>query len=612
MSFIDKKFVRRKSSLKMELISYNLLLIIIPLIITSLVSYRVYKKSMLQEVSEYSLKIINQLSSNIDMYLEDMVSISILTMYDKELQNILKKDDETYYIDEKYANLYREDKLKNFLFMLNNLRTEIDAVFIYGNDGHVYHNIKGRGIIGASGYNSEYDYKKSDWYKRAKQADGKSIIIETHKQEQILGEVNEVFSVAKIIKDINYGNEIGTILIDVNLTNIERICRNVIYSESEQIIIFDGHGNIVFSTVQNVRGSLARQIFDRIRDNEFGSYLEYFLDKEHLVTYTTSNYSSWKVVRFVPATHLLSALQFIKRLTFAVILLFMVFAAVLLFVISSKITSPVYKLREQMKLVEKGELNASVDVVSNNEIGQLSDSFNRMVRRLRDLVHRVYEVQLQKKEAQLIALQSQINPHFLYNTLDSIHMMAEMNNDFEVSRMVTTLAKLLRYSISSGSDFVKIADELDHVRNYIAIQQIRYENKFKFFSEVNEECKEYSTLKLTFQPLVENCIYHGFKNKKGKGFILLSIEKVNESLLIKIIDNGIGMTEERLAHVRGMLGKYDKSLDHKSIGISNVNNRIKNSFGEKYGIEVYSNQGIGTEVHLLIPAVIKNGEVGIQ
>mgnify|MGYP000927466263 FL=1 len=603
LRFITDRFLAFKSSLKVELISYNLILIILPLLITSIISYNVYRKSIFEEVSEYSLKIISQLSSNIDMYLEDMVSISILTMYDKELLNILKKSDATYYIDPKYADIYREDKLKNFLFMLNNLRTEIDGVFIYSNDGRVYHNIKGKGIVGASNYNSKYDYKKSFWYKRAKEANGKSIIIETHKQEQVLPGDMEVFSVAKIIKDINYGNEIGTILIDVNLSNIERICKKVIYNEREQIIIVAESGNAIFSTLQNEKSDIVRQLYNRVKDSEHGSFLEFFLNEEHLVTYTTSQYSAWKVIRFVPITQLLNATQFIKKSTFTVIALFMLFSIILLFVILNKITSPVYKLREQMKLVEEGELNVSVDVGSNNEIGQLSDSFNKMVSKLRDLVHRVYEVQLQKKEAQLIALQSQINPHFLYNTLDSIHMMAEINQDFEVSKMVTTLAKLLRYSIKSGSDFVKVCDEVEHVRNYVAIQQVRYENTFKFFTEISEDIDQYLILKLVLQPLVENCIYHGLKYKKDNSFILISAEKANDLITVKVIDNGKGMTEERLSYVRRILDNHDRSMTQESIGISNVNNRIKTYFGEKFGLEIYSSLDVGTEVRLLIPAV---------
>lgn len=598
------KFTFIKSGLKFQLTLYIVILIIVPLVITSIVSYKVYRNSLLNETSNYSLKIVNQLNSNIDRYLEDMVSLSILPMYDKDLQNMLKNSDEGYdYINHGSIELYKQDKLHNFLFMLNNLRTEIDGVFIYGIDGKVFYNIRGKGIVGAGKINEKFNYKDSDWYKKAKIANGKSVIIETHLQDQVIASDKKVFSIAKIIKDINNGYDIGTILIDVDLSNIDEICKNVIYSSNERIIIFDKSGKIAYSSFDLSNKNIESISFDKMKDVNHGSFYAILFGEEYLITFSISQYSEWKTVRLVPVAQLLNVTTFIKKLTFFTSALCLIFAVIFLLFIANRISSPIHELKEKMRLVEKGDLNTKVEIKSKNEIGILGDGFNKMVVRLKELVHRVYEVQLQKKEAQLIALQNQINPHFLYNTLDSIHMIAEINGDYEASKMIITLSRLLRYSIKSGNDLVTVGDEVEHIKNYITIQQIRYENKFKLFIDIHENLLEYKILKLVLQPLVENCIYHGLKNKDVDCYILVSAEVVGDLISLKVTDNGAGMSVERLTKVINSIKNYDKNTEQKSIGISNVNNRIKTYFGEEFGLSVYSNTNVGTEIHLVIPAM---------
>jgi two-component system, sensor histidine kinase YesM len=603
LRYLKYKFIIIKHSLQFQLTLYNFILIIIPLVVTSIISYSIYKNSMLNEISDYSLKIVNQLNNNIDTYLEDMVGISILPMYDKDLQNFLQNGNGYDYTDQKNIDLYKQDKLHNFLFTLNNLRTEIDGVFIYSSEGKVYYNIRGKGIVGSGKINEKYDYTSSEWYKKAKAENGKSVIIGTHLQDQVLASDKRVFSIAKIIKDINYGTDIGSILIDVDLSKIEEICKGVIYSNRERIIILDNSDKIIYSSLGAEKIDAVNTGLKKMEGVEHGSYYSDLYGEEYLVTFTKSQYSEWRTVRLVPIVQLLHATQIIKRLTFVISMLSMFFAVLFLFFIAKKISYPIHKLKSKMELVEKGDFDVSVDIKSKNEIGMLGDKFNKMVTKLRDLVRTVYQVQIQNKEAQLIALQNQINPHFLYNTLDSIHMMAEINSDFEVSKMITTLAKLLRYSIKSSNDLVTIRDEIKHVKNYITIQEVRYENKFKFFLDIDKTLEEYKILKLILQPLVENCIYHGIKDNEAACYILVTAELEGDLITIRVIDNGMGMTEERLAEVKESIIKNDRNVEEKSIGICNVNNRIKTYFGEKFGLEVSSKQNAGTEISIHIPAV---------
>jgi len=608
MGYFIKKILRFKKSLKQirlglraELVCFIMLLIILPLLLFSVVSYNIYKNSLLKESSEYSYKIISQTSANLDMYIEGMINLSLMPLYDKEIIEQLENNVSSYYINKQYAEMYKIDKFKNLMFMMNNLRTEIDGVFIFSIDGSVYHNIQGKGIIGTYNYNNNYDYKKSEWYMLAKEAGGKSIIIGTHKQEQVLPGDKDVFSLAKIIK--SGGREIGAMLIDVNLNRIEQICEEVIYGPDEGIIVFDEKGGIILSTFSDIPKEHTLLLFEKIYEEDTGNISTNVAGKNYLVTYKRLNYTEWKVVRMVAIDRLLNPTRFIKQITTLIFVLCIGFSIVLVYILTTRITKPIYMLIKEMERVENGDLTVHVNIHSNNEIGKLGKSFNKMVDKLNNLIYRVYTAELRQKETQIAALQSQINPHFLYNTLDSIHMMAEINMDYEVSRMVTCLADILRYSISRHMDVVSIADEICHVENYIALQEVRYGDKLKFFIDIPEEIKTAAILKLTIQPIIENSIYHGMDSRKERNFIILKAEKKEGIVIITIIDNGKGMTKEQLQKVRNTIEVDTINTNAKSIGLSNVNQRLKAHFGAHFGIEIDSTLGKGTEVKITIPFI---------
>ncbi|MCM1125625.1 MAG: sensor histidine kinase [Lachnospiraceae bacterium] len=285
---------------------------------------------------------------------------------------------------------------------------------------------------------------------------------------------------------------------------------------------------------------------------------------------------------------------------------FIAFAGILiLFILLSysiplSITRPITKLGEVTDQVAKGNLSVRSDVETGAEVGMLSDSLNTMIDKINELLEQVKKEQIRLRKAEFELLQSQINPHFLYNTLDAIVWLAEAGEQRRVVSMVGSLSDFFRTSLNQGKDIIPIREELQHVRSYLEIQQVRYQDILRYEICVPEELDIYLIPKITIQPLVENALYHGIKNKRGAGKIVISGQKNEDTFIIQIKDNGIGISRERLEEVQN--GIEQKSLAENAIyGLYNVNERIRLNFGEKYGISIESVYGEGTIVSILLP-----------
>lgn len=264
------------------------------------------------------------------------------------------------------------------------------------------------------------------------------------------------------------------------------------------------------------------------------------------------------------------------------------------------ITHPIRKLSEVTDQVAKGNLTVRAQVRSGVEVSILSDSMNTMIDKINELLEQVTKEQTRLRKAEFQLLQSQINPHFLYNTLDAIVWLAEAGEQKKVVSMVGSLSEFFRTSLNQGKDIISIKEELQHVRSYLEIQQVRYQDILKYEIHVPEELDKYLIPKITIQPLVENALYHGIKNKRGLGRIVVNGKKEENFFVIQIEDNGIGISEERLLQVRD--GIQHKVPTEKDIyGLYNVNERIRLNFGEEYGISIESTYGEGTVVSIFLP-----------
>jgi len=295
---------------------------------------------------------------------------------------------------------------------------------------------------------------------------------------------------------------------------------------------------------------------------------------------------------------------YITMLRFSVVA-FVVIMGLIVFLsyyIPQSITKPIRKLSEVTDQVAKGNLSVRSDVRSGAEVTMLNDSLNTMIDKIEALLEQVTKEQVSLRKAEFELLQSQINPHFLYNTLDTIVWLAESGEQKRVVSMVGSLSDFFRASLNQGKDIVSIKEELQHVRSYLEIQQIRYQDILQYEIDVPEELNGFMIPKITIQPLVENALYHGIKNKRGLGKIIITGVKEKEYFRLIIEDNGIGINKERLMQVRKEI--TNSRTEGKDIyGLYNVNERIRLNFGEEYGITIESNYGEGTTVSVRLPCM---------
>ncbi len=263
-------------------------------------------------------------------------------------------------------------------------------------------------------------------------------------------------------------------------------------------------------------------------------------------------------------------------------------------------TKPITDLVDVTDRVSKGDLGARSVNDSRDEVGVLSKSMNQMIEKINELLSQITKEQIRIREAELELLQSQINPHFLYNTLDTIIWLAEGGDQKKVVDMVKSLSAFFRTSLSRGHDIIPIREELLHAKSYLEIQQFRYQDILEYEIDVPEQFGEYTIPKITIQPLIENALYHGIKNKRGGGRIVICGRQQGDDIVISVTDNGIGMTPERLAEVTdGLTG--GTHFDNAIYGLYNVNERIRLKFGDKYGITLHSVYNEGSTCDILLP-----------
>lgn len=265
------------------------------------------------------------------------------------------------------------------------------------------------------------------------------------------------------------------------------------------------------------------------------------------------------------------------------------------------ITKPVQELSEAAKKIAGGDFSTRVEVATKDEIGELAENVNEMSGRLEELVQKIKEDERKMRHTELRLLQEQINPHFLYNTLDTIIWLVEGNSPDKAVNMVVSLSDFFRIVLSKGKEIITIREEEQHIRSYLEIQQVRYRDILEFDIQIQEELYQYKILKLTLQPIVENSLYHGIKVKRGKGTILVTGYRKDDKIYFDVKDTGVGMTPEELAAIRSKLTKPCKETD-SGFGLANVNERIRMNYGPEYGVTIEAKQGEGTWVQVVIPA----------
>ena len=392
------------------------------------------------------------------------------------------------------------------------------------------------------------------------------------------------------------------IALDISCTNISSYINDVGIGQRGYCFLLDSDGNIVYHPQQQlIYSDLKSENIELIASLPDGTHVE----ENVIYSIETLNGSHWRVVGVSFVQELITdSLWELGRIIFFVSFLILIVMVIISLILSKVVSHPIRTFAEEM---EQFEQNASdftyVPVGGVREVRILSESFSHMVKKLQGLMGTIRDEQRNLRKTELRALQAQINPHFLYNTLDSISWMTERGKKDEAVEMVNALATLFRISISKGHELIPIRDEIQHAESYLQIQSYRYKNQFAYSFDVEDECLDYLCNKITLQPIIENAIYHGINGLVDDGKITITVKSQENNIIMTVEDNGNGMTDEQIETIMNK----DRS-DKSGIGIKNVNDRLKIYFGTEYGITIHSELDEGTRVIILMPKVKEASE----
>ena len=397
--------------------------------------------------------------------------------------------------------------------------------------------------------------------------------------------------------------ESGVLLVDMSFAGIEQVCRSAELPNGGYVYLIDGDGELIYHPRQQlIYAGLLKENTQAAAGYRDGSLVETFEGEKRQITVKTVGYTGWKLVGVAPAGPVAGGFGAMFPFGLSLLLFSAFLLAFLNFRISEGITDPIRRLKQSVRQMEAGREDVEIEEAGCYEVQRLGHAIRSMVSTMRHLMQDIIQQESQKRRSELEVLQSQINPHFLYNTLDSVIWMTEAGRYQEAIQMVTSLARLFRISLSRGKSIIPLQDELEHARHYMTIQEIRYKNRFSTRILAQNGTEGLYTLKLVVQPILENAIYHGMAACEDDGLILVTARREGGDVVIEVADNGTGMRPEVVAQ---LLDEDRAAPPGKGsgIGVRNVHRRIRLTFGEPYGLTIRSEPDEGTVVQIRLPAL---------
>lgn len=589
-NFLDSMMRRlsvwyRRSSIQVVIsLSFTIVAVIGMILLGSALLLR-FSSSTDALLAEDSRRILDQVNLNLDSYLRGMMRVSD-TMYYRVIKN---------------ADL-AEDSIgagMNLLYETN--RDTVVSIAVFSQNG---------GLVSATPLSSlkrQARPAQQEWFTAAAEKI-ENLHFSTPHVQNLFEDPDYLYrwvvSLSRQVELTRAGTiESGVLLVDMNFGGIEQICKDVDLGGSGYLYLIDGDGEIIYHPRQQlIYASLLRENNRAAAGYEDGSHREEFEGKTRQVTVKTVGYTGWKLVGVVPAESLASNHIQLRLFGVFIVLFFIFFLVFVNLGVSDRIAVPIKALEQSVKELEAGSETVDIAIGGPYEVQHLGNSIRSMVSTMRQLMDDIIRQEESKRKSELDVLQSQINPHFLYNTLDSIVWMIENNRYDDAIVMVTSLARLFRISLSRGRTLITVGEELEHARHYMTIQKMRFKNKFTSEIRADGEALSCETVKLVVQPIVENAIYHGMEYADGDGEILVWAHIEGEDLYIDVTDNGPGMRQEQVDRLlREDGGPAAPSRRGSGIGLRNVHQRIQLTYGKPYGLEIESEPDEGTNIRIHLP-----------
>lgn len=587
---------------KLLIIISGLIIAIVILISTS--NYILYSRNFTKQTINQTQQIIEQVSINIDTYLEELFRLNLAPYYDDEIMKELEQE----YIT-KSSGLNRKRVIENFLASVMTLpRSEILRVYIL-TEANLYSYIR-------TPYDmKDYDnYKETTWYQQA-MASSTPVLIPIHSEKVFGDKTTQLISVAQRIRSKEDNSKVLAIIkVDADYSGIKSICDQVQLKEKGSLFIIDENKNMVYQNNQLDQKDIIQKL--KIEDLKNGSNFTRRIDSEkYIINVASLTSTDLKVIAINSYNELNKDAKAIRNSTILLAILCTLLAVAVLFVFIQSFLKPLFNIVSLMKHVQNGDLSVQVETKSNDEIGYLARSFNKMIRRITEILDRntqlikdVYESRYLQKEAQYNILCSQIKPHFLYNTLNTISLLIKCKDTKGAINSIEKLSYFLR-GIMNADKNITLSTEMEIVDAYLGIQKARYGDHLSYEITISPDYQEYLIPALTLQPIVENSIIHGCEVKRGKSTIHMYSSVEEHYFMVHIVDDGVGIEENKLKSINEELSRVtsiedttcENSSITESIGLINVNKRIKLKYGDEYGLKILSSETEGTEVILHLP-----------
>ncbi|MFP4483610.1 MAG: cache domain-containing protein [Spirochaetaceae bacterium] len=571
--------------IKTKLIASFLVLGFVPMVALTLFIYTSYEEGLKRNAERYTREVLNQVDRSIQTYLNDIFRILSLRNNYYVSQYINLTHIESSPATTRFAYRIWED----FNFLLDT-KTNLHDIVIVTHDGQAVSSL-GEYVI---------DPDAAPVYRALQDADrDRTFFQPTYYSPH----GRFLFSVGKPIIDSG-GRNIGVMRMDIDARLFDEVLSGVNLGESGFVAIVDGNGRIVYHPDKRYIGAAFDSIVpgNMIHHGREGHFTYSRGDDTHLVTYHQWDTSDWKFVSVSDRAEIIENLAWLRIVAILALGLgFAAFVVFLSFYLSSVIMNPIRRLQEQMSRVSENDFSAQIRVDSRDEIGALSKSFNQMVVRIRELMNEVVSDQKRIRSLEMSAMQEQIKPHFIYNSLDTILSLQESGETENAMDMVEYLGTFLRTTLSNGNEVIPLRDELTHVESYLQIQKLRYGDRFTFSIDVDPSVYHHEILKLVLQPLVENSLYHGFRNTSHRGHISIVGRRDNDRIVLEIRDNGCGIPKDTMLEIDQVLADGGSESDtQRFFGVRNTHRRIQLSYGVTYGLRLYSD-GDGTTAVVTLP-----------
>lgn len=575
------------------MLSFSLLSLAI-MLVTVVVMYIKFADASQDSIIESNHKVMDQTIDSVESYLVNMRQVSDAAYY-----NVIKEND----------ILKQSDSIHDGMSLLYESNKEyLRSIALYNQYGSL---IAAEPVVSQK---EDPDVTKQDWFIEAMER-MENIHFSTPHVQNLFDDgsmrYHLVISSSRAV-ELTSGSEsqMGVMLVDMDYSSVSRMLERINTSgKGQYYYLCDANGNIIYHPHQIQFDGDVPENSEVAAKSQNSIYDDYLNGVHRKIMVDTISYTGWKLVCVMPYSIFTNKMADVKQFVFVIMIIMAMMFVWINRVIAIRISKPIMKLDDSVKRYENGN-EADIYVGGSSEIRHLGYSIRNSYKQNNELMKKIVWEQNERRKSELDVLQSQINPHFLYNTLDSITWMIEGGKNEEASFMITQLAKLFRISLSKGHTIIPVRDELLHAKSYMNIQKVRYKNKFEVSFEVDEEIMDYCAVKLVLQPILENALNYGIRELDDFGEIVVGGQKVGEDIIITVSDNGMGIPENEIPLLLTNTDRVHKK--GSGVGLVNVNNRIKILFGERYGLHIESELDEGTVVTIKIPAIVYSEENRLQ